>query len=92
MLHTVSAKTDKVGIIIDKVAQRILKKFKYYLEKSEALCFFDDHDQDCISLAFQRCIIYYCTYYIAHDFFSKSIHTYVKFCLCFPLLGLKLKD
>ena len=42
-------KTEKVGIVIDKVAQKILRKLKYYLEVSEALCFFDDHDQDCIS-------------------------------------------
>ena len=42
-------KTEKVGIIIGKIAQKILKKLKYYLEVSEALCFFDDHDQDCIS-------------------------------------------
>ena len=42
-------KTKKVSIIIDKVAQKILKKLKYYLEVSKALCFFDDHDQDCIS-------------------------------------------
>ena len=42
-------KTEKVGIIIDKVAQKILKKLKYYLEVSKALHFFDDRDQDCIS-------------------------------------------
>ena len=42
-------KTEKGAIIIDKVAQKILKKLKYYLQVSEALGFFDDHDQDCSS-------------------------------------------
>ena len=42
-------KTEKGAIIIDKVAQRILKKIKYYIEVSEALGSFDDHDQDCSS-------------------------------------------
>ena len=42
-------KTEKVGIIINKIAQKILKKLKYYLEVSKAPRFFDNHDQDCIS-------------------------------------------
>ena len=42
-------KTEKGGIIINKVAQKIVKKLKYYLEVSKALRFFNDHDQDCIS-------------------------------------------
>ena len=42
-------KTEKGAIVINKVAQKILKKPKYYIEVSEALGFFDDHDQDCSS-------------------------------------------
>ena len=42
-------KTEKGAIIITKVAQKILKKLKYYLEVSKALGFFNNHDQDCSS-------------------------------------------
>ena len=39
-------KTEKGSIIIHKVAQKIFKKLKYYIEVSEALGFFDDYDKD----------------------------------------------
>ena len=39
-------KNERAGTVINKVAQKILKKLKYYLQVSEALGFFDDHEQD----------------------------------------------
>ena len=39
-------KNEQAGIVINKVGQKILNKLKYYLQVSEALGFFDDHEQD----------------------------------------------